>query len=519
MNRNARRAKKSRLIGTRIGAKLLGCVFLSLIVAIGCFAMLYFLSGKAAENYSRTRYASLKLDEFQRYVDEKDIRSDSFTNFTAWLNKNDIKFMHIYEPETHKMVFNSDDPVDDSYSYDEREASYYWAFRSVTFIKDVRYVLRVDKKPVPTNALMSSGGGEEKAEAINSSFPLKIPGQDFAKNRRDHGTYSFSDIFDRQVTYEALDVYIAVGTNTGLFIALLICSAFICLVVFAVLILRLSSRRVMYLTELSHEVASIEDGNIDKIITVRGRDEIGELAQDVENMRQSLVERLQSEKEAYDANRELITAMSHDIRTPLSALIGYLELVDGGVYASDEQKKTYIRKSVEKAYQLKSMSDKLFDYFTVFREDSAGSLTMEIFDGQELLMQMVSEQNFTLEQKGFTVETEGFDKRSEYRLNLDSGILLRVFDNIYSNIIKYADRKEPVRVVCNEDEAGVRLTVSNKIDSEAVKVASTRIGMKSCRRLMVRMGGALKVGEESGIYSATLILRKYRDNDEKKGKA
>ena len=563
--------KKKKLTGTKIGAELLISVFCSLCVSGILFMNLYFVSNWAADKYSSTQYAAKKLSEFQGYVDSNRIFSSDFSTLTAWINKNDIKFMHIYRGDT--LIFNSDDPVDDSYSYDERERDYYWDNRTITFIEEIQYVKKEtaiedsgevsakndtgigtgaedtvtnpedftepdsDKnqttdKPSQKNepdepewigdgqsAAQQNGISATDHQDSTASDGIDIqdvfPGgsiDDATEGSKEEIIYSYDDIYDEVITYEPLNVFIAVGTDMRLLIILIIISVLICLIIFALLILRFIRNRVMYLTQLSAEVGEIESGMLEKSVTVKGNDEITDLAKNVDDMRISLVERLQSEKEAYDANRELITAMSHDLRTPLSALIGYLEIVNSGVYSSDEQKLVYIRKSIEKAYQLKTMSDKLFDYFTVFKDDASEDLNIEIYDGHELLSQIVSEQTYMLEEKGYTIAFEEFDTDGEnkkYELSLDSGALLRVFDNIFSNILKYANKKEPIRIVFEHDENLVKVSVTNRINTMSVKVASTKIGLKSCRRLMSRMGGALKTHTDGKQYTITLILRKY----------
>ena len=75
---------------------------------------------------------------------------------------------------------------------------------------------------------------------------------------------------------------------------------------------------------------------------------------------------MKNEQMAVQANTDLITAISHDIRTPLTALLGYLDLAVEGQYDSEQTLKQYLHVSQEKALQLKSMTDELFQYFLVF---------------------------------------------------------------------------------------------------------------------------------------------------------
>ena len=71
------------------------------------------------------------------------------------------------------------------------------------------------------------------------------------------------------------------------------------------------------------------------------------------------------------ANSELVTAMSHDLRTPLTSLLAYLELMERGKYENQEQLAYFIRRSLEKTMQIKSMADKLFEYFFVYSSEWA----------------------------------------------------------------------------------------------------------------------------------------------------
>ena len=117
---------------------------------------------------------------------------------------------------------------------------------------------------------------------------------------------------------------------------------------------------------LSREVQWVEQGSREAIVHSDRTDEIGELARAVERMRRSIIQRMQSEQDAWSANSGLITAISHDIRTPLTALMGYLDLLEGKQYQNEEQMARYLGASRDKARQLKELTDELFRYFLVF---------------------------------------------------------------------------------------------------------------------------------------------------------
>lgn len=103
------------------------------------------------------------------------------------------------------------------------------------------------------------------------------------------------------------------------------------------------------------------------------------------------MERLGSEERVRTANRELITAISHDLRTPLTILLGYMDIIELGKYKTQEDLHQYIHNSREKAYQIKILSDKLFEYFTVSSASEEEEVEFEIYDGRELIDQLLDE--------------------------------------------------------------------------------------------------------------------------------
>ena len=92
--------------------------------------------------------------------------------------------------------------------------------------------------------------------------------------------------------------------------------------------------------------------------------ELSALGRNVEQMRSSMIESLEKEKQAIDANTELITSMSHDIRTPLTVLMGYLDIMKSST--DDAVMQDYIRASEVTCMRLKALSDDMFGYFLVF---------------------------------------------------------------------------------------------------------------------------------------------------------
>ena len=119
-------------------------------------------------------------------------------------------------------------------------------------------------------------------------------------------------------------------------------------------------------------------------------------------MRCAIKERQQKEEEAGKANRELVTAMSHDLRTPLTSLLGYVDILQMEKGEDRGQQRKYLNSIRDKAYQIKELSDKLFEYFIVYgrkREE----LEAEEVNGAEFLGQIVEESLFDMESEGFDI--------------------------------------------------------------------------------------------------------------------
>lgn len=97
--------------------------------------------------------------------------------------------------------------------------------------------------------------------------------------------------------------------------------------VFALMLVMLIRGKIRYIDLMEQEIQILKGGDLDYRITVKGKDELASLAAEIDAMRCAIKERQQKEEEAGKANRELVTAMSHDLRTPLTSLLGYVDIL------------------------------------------------------------------------------------------------------------------------------------------------------------------------------------------------
>ena len=261
---------------------------------------------------------------------------------------------------------------------------------------------------------------------------------------------------------------------------------------------RLSSRII----RLSREADAIGAGDLEAPITVRGEDELATLAGEVDAMRRSVIERMSGERRAWEANSELITAISHDIRTPMTALIGYLGLLNESG-EGDEKSRRFAASAYDKAMELKDLTDELLKYFLVFGRAEL-DLKRESFDGRLLLEQLLGEAEFDLRDAGFEVRRIEFE--GECSLTTDPLYLKRVVDNLVSNAKKYADREQPIVFLSEKEDGELIVTVSNRTAPRAPRVESTKIGLRTCEKILEALGGRFTVRNDGEHFAAEFVL-------------
>ena len=264
------------------------------------------------------------------------------------------------------------------------------------------------------------------------------------------------------------------------------------------------NRLTWRIIRLSQEAATVGAGDLNGPITVDGVDEVATLAADIDGMRDAIIERMGNEKRAWEANSELITAMSHDIRTPMTSLIGYLGLLNNTESISEEERKRYLEAAYGKSLALKELTDELFKYFLVFGH-SEMELHREDFDIHMLLMQLLGEAEFDLHDSGFNVQS--IDRLEDGRLlNTDAAMLKRVIDNLVSNIKKYADPERPVVFLTEQKGDRISVTISNGVSKRGSLTESTKIGLRTCEKILEALGGSFGTMRDENHFAAEFVL-------------
>ena len=285
---------------------------------------------------------------------------------------------------------------------------------------------------------------------------------------------------------------------------LLICDIIASVVIFLSIFMMLLRKKVMYVEQLCNDIKILEGGNLDYRINVSGQDELAGLAVSLNDMRASFKEQIEEIEELTTANREIVTELSHDLRTPLTAVLLYAEILKADRFDSEEKRNECIEKIVGKMEHMKRLSERLLDYSISTSEEVIGGI--DYYPAKEYLFQGLSDFNSYIENQGFNIDAQ-IEGRN-VRVRLGEEYITRIFDNIASNIIKHADRKHEV-VIKTEytDENCLRLIFENTcIDEEVKNIESHGIGIKSIGNMMGKMGGEAKAARNGNIFRLILTF-------------
>ena len=269
------------------------------------------------------------------------------------------------------------------------------------------------------------------------------------------------------------------------------------------LIFILGSRRLVeYICRLSEQIQAMEGGDLDQAILIQGNHELSRLARGLDSMRRSFREQREREAELFWAHQTMITQMSHDFRTPLTALQIYTDILRYHKFENKRQAMDYLSKIDGKIAQIKQLSDNIFEYSLIARGQQ---IPLEApRPVRDIFHDTLSEMAAVLERQGFF-----FDLDLDWpaaSLSVSSQYVKRVADNLVSNLSKYADPVRPIRISVRREADSVLLSFSNTVQPNASRADSHHIGLSCIRAMMEKMGGELRVHAAGSEFQALLLF-------------
>lgn len=200
----------------------------------------------------------------------------------------------------------------------------------------------------------------------------------------------------------------------------------------------------MQLRHVISELHYIANGHFDHRISFRVRTDLQRVIDSINLLVDSTVNSINEERAIEKSKDELITNVSHDIRTPLTSIIGYLGLLRTGTTSPENQKK-YINIAYTKAEQMKSLANDLLEYTTL--KSTNTTLNLSPLHIYSMLEQVEAGFELEAEKKGITFELEARPK--DLTIKADPEKLVRVYNNLITNALKYGTGATKIKLIAN----------------------------------------------------------------------
>ena len=304
--------------------------------------------------------------------------------------------------------------------------------------------------------------------------------------------------------------------------------------IFTVTFLLLQEKSMRYISRISDAMQSISQGDLNITVDIEGDDEFSVMAASLNKMVGDLRSLMDKEREAERTKNELITNIAHDLRTPLTSIIGYLELLSGETKLDLEVQKKYIGIAYVKTKRLEKLIEDLFG----FTKLNYGKISMHVsrVDVVKLLSQLLEEFYPSFVDKNLSYELQS--NVPAQVISADGNLLARLFDNLINNAIKYgADGKRIlVKVHGNEELVTIQVInygyvipeeelplIFNKFyrveQSRSTYTGGTGLGLAIAKNIVDMHGGTIDVSSDlTGTVFSVKLLVDFDINKENFGK-
>ena len=226
------------------------------------------------------------------------------------------------------------------------------------------------------------------------------------------------------------------------------------LLVIAYLLTRLHRVRSQ-LSLIKDALMDIKSGNLNRRVLVRESDMTKQICYDINEIAMSSQSRLIQQKQSEQAYKRLMTSLSHDVKTPLASLVGYLEAVESKMVTGAEQEE-YIRVAAETAHHLKEFVTVLFEWVKLDAGEQI--FHFELCDLNELSRNIMADWVPLLESHDLTYEIE--IPETEYMTRVDSTAYTRILNNLLQNILTHSVASQ-VSLTVTDTEQQAKIVVAD----------------------------------------------------------
>ena len=295
--------------------------------------------------------------------------------------------------------------------------------------------------------------------------------------------------------------------------------------VFYVFIFKLIYKKFDYIEYISKEVQSIKDGNIDSKLEIKGNDQITVLAQNINNINEGLTNAIENAIRSEKIKTELITNVSHDLKTPLTSIINYVDMLKSEDIDEDT-KKSYLSILDKKSKRLKILVEEIFEASKL----SSGEIefNMKKTDIKELLIQSIVELEDKIQESrlDFIVDTPD---EAVFTM-IDGKRTFRAFENLITNITKYSAPNSRVYIdllvenntisIIFKNMSNYRLNLSPDEFLERFKrgdssrnTEGSGLGLSITQSIVNTQNGTMDLNIDGDLFKVILKFEKYHHND------
>lgn len=282
------------------------------------------------------------------------------------------------------------------------------------------------------------------------------------------------------------------------------------------------NRKVKYIKYITREVKKIEAEGFGKTIDVQGNDELSELSQSINRMSSKLKEQIEKERLIERNKNELITNVSHDLRTPLTSINGYVDLLKENEFKDKKKFDEYIAVVDRRSKGLTTLVNELFEYTTLNSSDI--KLNFDYVDIVTLVSHIANEYSVIFERSGLKLERNIINK--EIFMELDVDKMVRVFQNLLSNANKYSLENSTVTLSLKEEESSIIISISNstveiteedvpnifsrfyKADKSRSEQDSSGLGLSIAKRIVELHGGSISANLSNNLITFKINVPK-----------
>lgn len=270
------------------------------------------------------------------------------------------------------------------------------------------------------------------------------------------------------------------------------------------------------LKDIEEALADVQSGNENRKVLVKPHDVMAPLVYQFNEIVYDYENKLISLKKADKASKQLMTSLSHDVRTPLTTLIGYLDAAHSGIVIGNEREE-YIEIARRRAYDLKDYIDVLFDWFRLNSDEF--TLSMESVEIAELSRNILKDWIPIFYEKKLDFEIDIPEK--QLMVNLDSDGYSRVVNNLVQNVLAHSKASQ-IKITMSEDSKMVLFCVEDNgvgIAKENLQHIFERLykcdkgrsekgsglGLSIVSQMVERMSGKISVESEIGKYTVFTV--------------